>query len=97
MLAALGQPERALAHSTRYNSPMSTILKLGDPRLRAISVAVEPGDPTLQRELQDLAGGLRVVPIESRLGTRNDPAAARRGGEVAASPSIFRACSRSSF
>lgn len=35
------------------------ILKLGDPRLRAISVAVEPGDPTLHRELQDLAGALR--------------------------------------
>jgi peptide deformylase len=55
----LRQPERALAHSTRYNSPMSTILKLGDPRLRTIAVAVEPGDPTLHRELQDLAGTLR--------------------------------------
>ena len=59
MLATLRQPERALAHSRRYNSPMSTILKLGDPRLRAISAAVEPGDPTLHRELQDLAGALR--------------------------------------
>jgi peptide deformylase len=59
MPGILRQPERALAHSTGYNSPMSTILKLGDPRLRAISIAVEPGDPTLQRELQDLAGALR--------------------------------------
>jgi peptide deformylase len=38
---------------------MSTILKLGDPRLRAISVAVEPGDPKLHQELQDLADALR--------------------------------------
>jgi peptide deformylase len=35
------------------------ILKLGDPRLRAISVAVEPGDPSLRQELQELAGALR--------------------------------------
>jgi peptide deformylase len=38
---------------------MSTILKLGDPRLRAISSPVEAGDPTLRRELQDLAEALR--------------------------------------
>jgi peptide deformylase len=36
------------------------ILKLGDPRLRAISVAVEPGDPTLHRELRELAGALEA-------------------------------------
>jgi peptide deformylase len=35
------------------------ILKLGDPRLRAISAAVEPDDPTLHRELRELADALK--------------------------------------
>jgi len=35
------------------------VLKLGDPRLRAISAAVERDDPTLDWELRELADALR--------------------------------------
>jgi peptide deformylase len=43
---------------------MSTILQLGDPRLRLISAAVTPTDPALQAQLRDLAGSLQSFRAE---------------------------------
>ena len=43
---------------------MSTILRLGDPRLRVISAAVTPTDPTLQAQLRDLSGCLQSFRAE---------------------------------
>jgi peptide deformylase len=38
---------------------MSSILQLGDPRLRMVSAPVAPSDPELPRHLEDLAGALQ--------------------------------------
>lgn len=38
---------------------MSTILQLGDPRLRLVSATVAPNDPQLHQQLKDLSGALQ--------------------------------------
>src|ERR1700722_4605441 len=47
---------------------MSTILQLGDPRLRLTSAAVTPGDPELLQQLRDLSGALDSFRAEHRWG-----------------------------